>query len=70
MSAKNKAFWTMYISFCITATLFLYKQGAFFDLGLVAKLILVLSFLLVGVLIRLYVKSNAEQINKWFDSEK
>ena len=70
MSTQNRAFWAMYISFSTTATLLLYMQGIFFGLGLVAKLILVLVYLLAGVLIRVYVKSNADEIRKWFDDEK
>lgn len=69
MKTQTKAFWSIYLSFCATATLFLYLQGAFVDMSTIAKLMLVVVYLIVGALTRLYVKSNAEQIQKWFEQE-
>lgn len=64
---QKRAFWSIYISFCVVATIFLHMQGAFSYQGMAAEVILVASFLVVGFFIYLYVKNNAAQIEKWFE---
>jgi hypothetical protein len=63
MDSLKKAFWPIYLSFCAFATLFLYTHNS----GGMAEPVFVLAYLLVGWLIHLYVKSNAEAIRNWFN---
>ena len=66
MKWDHKAYWIIFIPFCTAATLSVYKQGAFNGMDSIGLLILGASYLLVGVAIRAYIKSNAEKIKKWF----
>jgi len=60
---QNKAFWIIFIIFCVLATAGIYPQGAFENITLGGSAIMTLFYLLVAFLIRLYVKSNPESFD-------
>jgi len=65
---QKKAFWMMFLGFCITGTAAIYPQGAFnFTGSIVGALILAAFYLIVAIFIYFYVKSNAEKIDEWFN---
>ncbi|UZE97210.1 hypothetical protein [Alkalimarinus alittae] len=66
---KNQriAFWSTFIGFCITGTISIYFQGAFDDLSFVGSLILTGFYLAVGFFIHKYIKSNPDEVEKWFE---
>ncbi len=66
-SNQNKLFWYIFISFCICATIAIYPQGAFDNISLASAAILFGFYLLVALFIYIYIKSNPEQIDKWFE---
>lgn len=63
---QKVAFWGIFIMFCVGATASIYPQGAFDNITLIGSTILAGFYLIVAVVIRLYVKSNPKDIDKWF----
>jgi len=59
-TSQSKAFWIIFIIFCLVTTLGLYPQGAFNNITLGGSVIMTVFYLFVAFLIRLYVKSNPE----------
>ncbi|MDO6428200.1 hypothetical protein Q4489_14360 [Thalassotalea sp. 1_MG-2023] len=57
---QNKAFWGIFIIFCIFATAGIYLQGTFDNITLGGSVIMTIFYLFVAFLIRLYIKSNSE----------
>lgn len=66
---KNQkiAFWSTFIGFCITGTISIYFQGAFENLSFGGSLILTILYFAVGFFIHKYIKSNPEEVEKWFE---
>ena len=60
-------FWSMFISFCICATLTMFASGLvpLWDRG--TQLILVFVYLLCGLALYRWVKTNPEEVDKFFD---
>ena len=65
-SNQAKVFWAMFLTFCITATISIYPQGAFLNIDVGSAGILVCGYLIVGFFMRKYVMTNPEKIDKWF----
>jgi len=63
---QKKAFWIIFIAFCCGATLSIYPQGAFDNIGLGGSIIITSLYLVVAIFIRKYIKSNSKEIEKWF----
>jgi hypothetical protein len=61
---QTKVFWAIFIVFCIVGTISIYPQGAFDQMSFGGAIILTTLYLIVGFLIRLYVKSNIKEIDK------
>ena len=54
----------MYITFCIVGTVLIYTEGAFeYTDSIVGTLILVISYLIVGLVLHLFVKKNKKFID-------
>ena len=69
-SSMNKqqkiAFAGAFTVFCVGATSFLYRQGALVNLSLGGAAIFTISYLVVGYFLYRYIKSNPDQVDKWF----
>ena len=63
---QKKAFWVIFIMFCFGATASIYPQGAFDHIGIGGSIIMTAFYLIVAIFIKKYVKSNAKNIEKWF----
>jgi hypothetical protein len=63
---QKKAFWSIFIGFCVIATSAIYPQGAFENISYGGAIVLTILYFIVAIFIRLYVKSNADSIDKWF----
>ena len=65
--SKNQriVFWSMFSNFCLSATFFLYLQGAFnhFNFGL--NVLWAVIYLLVAAVMYLFVKTKPETIDRW-----
>ena len=69
MNRKQKvAFWSLFIGFCVLATIGLYPQDAFDDLSMGGAAILTASFLMCGLAIYLFVTKNPKKIEDWFSN--
>ncbi|MCH8264006.1 MAG: hypothetical protein IIC10_01305 [Proteobacteria bacterium] len=67
MSKNQKiAFASMFVSFCAVGTMSLFSQGAFENIGPGGVGIFTFLYLVVGVFIYLYIKTNPGKIEKWF----
>lgn len=64
---QKRAFWSMFIVFCVLATALIYPQGVFENLSIGGALILTVSYMIVALFIRGFVKSNPDAIDKWFE---
>jgi len=65
---QKKAFWMLFIGFCVTATATIYPQGAFNFTGSIGgALILAASYLIAAIFLYIYVRGNREKIDKWFN---
>lgn len=63
---QNKAFWSIYIGFSITVTLFFYSESVLQNLDLGTSIILTIIYLLCAIPIYLYVKKGGDKIDRWF----
>ncbi|BFM09406.1 hypothetical protein [Halioxenophilus aromaticivorans] len=63
---QKKAFWAILTGFFIAATVMLYKQQVFNSLQLGGILILGACYLVCGVFIYRFVKTNPGEIESWF----
>ena len=63
---QNKAFASMFVSFCAVATMSVYRQGAFENINLGGAGIMTSLYLIVGYFIYRYIKTNPGKIEKWF----
>lgn len=63
MNKPIVVFLITYFSFCVTATYFIYEQGAFKDLQTGGAIILVVAYLIVGFFIHRYVKNYFKNEN-------
>jgi hypothetical protein len=63
---QRVAFWSLFIGFCLTATISIYPQGAFDNINVIGALILTIFYLVVGFFIHMFVKTNPKEIEKWF----
>lgn len=67
---KNQkvVFWSMFIGFCVVATIGIYPQGAFNYTGSMGGSLILLGFyFLVAFMIYLFVLKNPKEIDKWFN---
>lgn len=64
---KNQitVFWSMFIGFCVSATLTLQVQGAFNEPVLGSNFFWVVIYLLVAALMYIFVKSKPRTIDRW-----
>jgi hypothetical protein len=61
---QKKAFWIIFIMFCIGFTVCIYPQGAFDNITLGGSAILTVLYLIIAFFIHLYVKSNPKTFNE------
>ena len=61
------AIWSIFIGFSITGTISIYVQGAFENLSFGGSLILTSLYFAVAFFIHKYIKSNPEEVEKWFE---
>ena len=67
MSKNQKiAFASMFVSFCVVGTMSLSSQGAFENINLGGAGIMTSLYLIVGIFIYRYIKTNPGKIEKWF----
>ena len=66
MKKIDKAFWSIFISFCFFATLLLNDQEAFTGITIGGAIMLIFAFLLVGVAIKIFIKKNRKDFERWF----
>lgn len=65
---QKKAFWLMYIGFCIAGTAVIYQQGAFDYANTISGALILLGFyFLVALVLYIYVKNNSAQVDKWLN---
>ena len=64
---KNQitVFWSMFIGFCVSATLSLQVQGAFNEPVLGSNFFWVVTYLLIAALMYIFVKSKPKTIYRW-----
>ena len=60
-------FWSMFISFCFCATLTMYASGfvPLWDRG--TQILLVIVYLVCGLGLHRWVKTNPKEVDKFFD---
>lgn len=56
-------YWTGYVLFCITSTLYLYEQGAFENISFGGSVIILISYLAVAAVSYKYVKDNPDDFD-------
>ena len=65
MSKVKNIFWTIYLGFCVVATLSIHAQGGFDNLAYGGAFIVLAMYLLCGYFIHLYLKKNQAQVERW-----
>ena len=65
---KNKLFWSLFILFCIVETFILdsFDLIDFSKMDTGAKIILMITYAIMGLFMRLWIKRNPEEIEKLF----